>query len=443
VLKRICASGRIFNAWSDEPWINDGAAVRVSLVCFAGRNVGRIKRSGCGGDSAQIAGSAALEPAYVLNGNPVTEIYADLTGATISGAGLVTAQGCDLTTARVLAENTGISFQGSQKIGAFDIPGELARTWLNLPCNPNGRPNSDVVKPSWNGIDVARLPRDMWIIDFGTTTSEIDSSLYEAPFEYVLKHVKPEREKNNLEGYRKYWWRHGEPRIAMRAALQSFQRYIATPEVSKHRIFIWVPAHILPDKKLMVVASDSDTVFGILHSRFHEIWALKVGSWHGAGNDPRYTPATCFETFPFPVGANGIRPPLTIGEHGKNGGDPDKGACHAPLQNPYFDAIATAAITLNQLRENWLNPPEWVEWVITPQEEKVGFPKRPVARPGHEADLKKRTLTNLYNARPAWLDNAHKALDKAVAAAYGWPSDMSDEEILSRLLALNLERTKG
>ena len=106
--------------------------------------------------------------------------------------------------------------------------------------------------------------------------------------------------------------------------------------------------------------------------------------------------------------------------------------------------IAAAAKRLNELRENWLNPPEWVDWVITPEEEKAGFPKRPVAKPGHEADLKKRTLTNLYNQRPAWLDLAHKELDKAVAAAYGWTDyapETPDEEILRRLLALNLERS--
>lgn len=109
------------------------------------------------------------------------------------------------------------------------------------------------------------------------------------------------------------------------------------------------------------------------------------------------------------------------------------------------EAIAQAAKALNQLRENWLNPPEWVDWVRTPEEEKAGYPLRPVAKAGREADLKKRTLTNLYNARPAWLDNAHKALDAAVAQAYGWNDytpEMPDEEILRRLLALNLARAQ-
>ena len=111
----------------------------------------------------------------------------------------------------------------------------------------------------------------------------------------------------------------------------------------------------------------------------------------------------------------------------------------------HAEAIATAARRLVELRDNWLNPTEWVDWIITPAEEKAGYPKRPVAKPGHEADLKKRTLTNLYNTRPAWLDNAHRTLDKAVAAAYNWndyTAEMPDETILGRLLALNLERAE-
>ncbi|MEI6825428.1 MAG: DNA methyltransferase [Desulfuromonadales bacterium] len=108
------------------------------------------------------------------------------------------------------------------------------------------------------------------------------------------------------------------------------------------------------------------------------------------------------------------------------------------------EAIATAARRLVELRDNWLNPPEWVDWVITLAEEKAGYPKRPVAKPGHEADLKKRTLTNLYNTRPAWLDNAHRTLDITVAAAYDWNDytpEMPDETILGRLAVLNLERS--
>jgi type II restriction/modification system DNA methylase subunit YeeA len=401
VLEKILDTAQIFNAWSDKEWINEGAAVRVSLVCFERK-----------------------QPRYslMLDGIAVGEIHADLTGVIRANCNsavnspLQTFVGSynDLTKAKPLKENAGVSFQGSQKIGAFDIEGELARQWLKLP-NPNGRPNSDVIKPSWNGLDVARRPRDGWIIDFGTAMTEADAALYEVPFAHVTRYVKPERETNNRDAYRRNWWRHGEPRIAMRAALKGLPRYIATPEVTKHRIFVWMNGSVLPDKKLIVIARADATTFGMLHSRFHELWALAVCSWHGAGNDPRYTPTTTFETFPFPES----------------------------LATNSASEIATAAQKLNELRDNWLNPPEWTDWMRTPEEEKSGYPARPVAKPGHDADLKKRTLTNLYNARPAWLDNAHKALDSTVAKAYGWNDytpETPDEEILRRLLELNLAR---
>ena len=114
----------------------------------------------------------------------------------------------------------------------------------------------------------------------------------------------------------------------------------------------------------------------------------------------------------------------------------------APAQSPWLheEVARRLATKLDPIR---IEPADWVDWVVTPEEAAAGFPARPVARPGHEAELKKRTLTNLYNQRPAWLANAHQALDQAVAAAYGWADyspAMADDEILRRLLKLNLER---
>jgi type II restriction/modification system DNA methylase subunit YeeA len=380
VLKRICESGRIFNAWSDEPWINDGAAVRVSLTCFANKT-----------------GNAAY-----LNGQLVSAINADLT---VGGDGCV-----DMTKAMSLAENLGISFEGVQKNGPFEISLELALSWLKEP-NPNGKPNSDVVKPYKNARDIASRNSEDWLIDF-CGLSKDEASLYELPFNHVLKVVKPERDKKSEAYLREKYWLLKRTCPDFRKQVAGKERYIVTPRVAKHRYFVWQAAKCLPDSRLNAITRSDDTTFGILSSRIHEVWSLANASMHGVGNDPTYNAKSCFETFPFPAGLD-------------------------------TSSVATAAIALNQLRENWLNPPEWVEWVITPQEEKAGFPKRPVAKAGHETDLKKRTLTNLYNARPAWLDNAHKALDKAVAAAYGWSDytpEMPDEFILSRLLALNLER---
>jgi type II restriction/modification system DNA methylase subunit YeeA len=397
VLERIVATAPIFEAWSDEPWINNGAAVRVSLVCFGD---GRLA---------------------TLDGQPVTEIHADLTAG--NKTTLV-----NMTTAHRLPENVGISFQGPVLVGPFEVEGNIARDWLKQP-NPNGKPNSNVLKPLTNGKDITTRSRGLWVVDFAAL-SEAEASLYEKPFEYVQKNVKPLRDKNRDESRRARWWLHGRLGTDWRNAIAGLTRYIATTRVAKHRTFVWFPSIYWPSDAVVGIARSDDTTFGILHSRFHELWSLGLCTWLGVGNDPRYTPTTTFETFPFPAG-------LT---------PRDTASSLPPESRPLTPAhaIAAAAKKLNELREAWLNPPEWVDWVRTPEEENASFPLRPVAKPGHEAELKKRTLTNLYNARPAWLDNAHKELDAAVSAAYGWADympAMPDEEILRRLLALNLERS--
>ena len=394
---RAAIDGRpIYDAWSDEPWVIEGAAVRVSLICFSGGDDG-----------------PALESR--LDGQTVDQIHADLTAQRGS-------TGIDLTKVPRLASNVGVAFMGDTKGGPFDIPGDLARRWLQLPANPNMRPNADVLKPWTNGMDLTRRPRGMWIIDFGWRFSEREAALYEEPFRHVRQHVHPMRQRTRREAYRVYWWRHVEPRTGMWRALRGMSRYIATPRVAKHRLFVWLDSRICPDSALIAIAREDDTTFGILHSRFHEAWSLRLGTWLGKGNDPRYTPTTTFETFPFPEGLS-----------------PDVPAA-IYAGDPRAVAIAEAAQLLAQLRNRWLNPPEWVEWIDEPVPD---YPQRPVPRDeATAAQLKRRTLTNLYNARPQWLADAHAALDAAVAAAYGWPDDISDDDALNEMLALNLRTSR-
>src|SRR5690606_23611910 len=145
--------------------------------------------------------------------------------------------------------------------------------------------------------------------------------------------------------------------------------------VAKHRLFVWLASLVCPDHQLIVVARDDDTSFGILHSRFHELWSLRLGT--SLEDRPRYTPSTTFETFPFP---EGLTPNMPASDY---------------AEDPRAKAIAAAAEELDQLRQRWLNPPELVR--IEP-EVVPGFPDRilPVDEKA-AAILKKRTLTNLYN----------------------------------------------
>ena len=379
----------IFEAWSDEPWVIDGAAVRVSLVCF----------SRAGDDS--VSGAR-------LDGESVDEIYTDLT-ARHGGVGV------DLTKVRRLPENAGVAFMGDTKGGPFDIAGDQAREWLRLPANPNGRTNADVLKPWVNGMDLTRRTAGKWIVDFGFKMSVGDAALYEEPFRWVKEHVYPMRQHNRIEIHRTEWWRHLRSRPEMWAALSSLSRYILTARVAKHRLFVWLNARVCPDSATIAIARDDDTTFGILHSRFHELWSLRLGT--SLEDRPRYTPSTTFETFPFPAGLTPNVPATSY------------------AAEPRASAIAEAARHLVELRDRWLNPPEWVDWVDEPV---PGYPRRPVPRDEDAAKaLKKRTLTNLYNARPQWLADAHAALDTAVAAAYGWPSDITDDDALRELQELN------
>jgi type II restriction/modification system DNA methylase subunit YeeA len=256
-------------------------------------------------------------------------------------------------------------------------------------------------------------------------TDQGRAALYELPYFHLEGAVKPVRATNKIEWLRDNWWLLWRARPDMRAATADLLRFIVTPEVAKHRLFVWMPKPRLPDKNLMVIARDDDTTFGILHSRFHELWALRMGTWLGVGNDPRYTPSTTFETFPFPQG-------LT----------PDIPAA-AYADDPRAQAIAAAAAELNETRERWLNPPDLVTRV---PEVVPGYPDRllPVDEAAAKV-LKTRTLTNLYNQRPAWLDHLHRTLDAAVAEAYGWGEDwragtLTEDEILARLFALNQAR---
>lgn len=393
VLRRIVASTNIFQAWSEEKWTVDGATVDVSLICF--------------GD---------VDHGALLNGHSVDAINADLTS------------GLDLTKTEVLKENADGAFLGIQKSGPFDVTGSLARNWLVEPMNPNGRPNSDLLKPYWNGDDVTSRPRDVWLIDLPLGLSEGEASLFEGPFRHV--HTTPDRDGKLVSELRNDsgsdvcpWWELWRSRPEMRSRIQPISRYIVTAETAQHRLFVWLSLPVLPDKNLIVFPRDDDTSFGILHSRFHELWALRKGS--DLQDRPRYTHTSCFATFPFP---EGLTPNIPAADY---------------ADDPRAQAIADAAARLNELRENWLNPSDLV---VREPEVVPGYPDRILPKDEAAAkELAKRTLTNLYNARPAWLDHAHKALDEAVAEAYGWGDDwraglLTDDEVLARLFRLNQER---
>ncbi|MFT5421328.1 MAG: type II restriction/modification system DNA methylase subunit YeeA [Candidatus Endobugula sp.] len=400
VLDRINDSGKIYNAWSDEPWVNDGADVRVSFICFCS--------------------NSEIQPVF-LNGAAEHKILSDLTPQADN-------EDLDLTIVKSLNSNKNRAFVGTQKSGSFDVKGELARSWLNLP-NPNSQPNSDVVKPWLNGKAITARNPDKWIVYFDSSISEFDASLYEKPFEHIKTHVHDELlkkiEKNKLESKStkdmekqlEKWWLHWRPRPELNEAIRELSYCIATVRVSKHRFFVWVNTNVVFDSRLLVIASDSWASFGVLSSKIHELWSLAKSSMHGVGNGPTYNAQSCFETFPFPSNL-GFRSELD---------DSDKGNLE----------IVAAAKRLVDVRDNWLNPFEYVDHV---KEIVPGLPDRIIPKDNETAKLiRKRTLTDLYNSQPAWLVKLQSDLDNAVLDAYGIRRDAKDKEILSHLCKLNVE----
>lgn len=373
VLERIQSSGNIFFAISDRQWVLDGANVHISMIGF---------------DNGQ-------ETSRELDGEPVSSINPSLTA------------GLDIGLAVKLRQNQSLGFVADVKAGPFDISWDMAAGFLRAP-NPNDRSNLDVLHPWINGRDITSRNRGYWIIDFGYSRSLEDSAIFELPFDYVERNVYPQRSKVNRKRYREYWWLHAEPCERMRQALKPLSRALVTPTLTKHRLFAWIATVTLPDHQVIAFAVQSDYFLGALHAAVHECWARAVGTQlREVESGFRYTPTTCFETFPLP---------WAPGEE--------------PTDNEHHIALSSAAKELNELRERWLNPPEWIE----PIEKKVDafedFSDVPeearellrqsaiMAEAAKDKNLKKRTLTNLYNARPTWLKLAHKKLDEAVIRAY-------------------------
>lgn len=367
VLEAIKRSGDIFWARSDKKWPKPSkeagtkkAMVQISMVAF----------------------DDGSERTRELDGFPVDEIHPNLRS------------GVNTTIARRLSENLNLAFQGPVKVGKFEVASKAAEVMKSSP-NPHGRSNEEVLRPWMNGNDIKLRPKGRYIIDFGKMT-ESDAALFESPFEYLKGRVYQKRQDNKDENRKRFWWRLGRSGSDLKRAVHHLSRFAITTRHSKHRIFLWADANLLPDSALVAIARADDYFFGVLHSRIHEIWARAQGTQvRDAESGFRYTPKSTFDTFPFPW-------------------PPDK----EPKDDPRVEAIAAAARELVRLRDNWLTPPDVPE-----------------------SELKRRTLTNLYTERPTWLDNLHRTLDEAVFAAYGWSADLTDEQILERLLALNHERS--
>jgi len=242
-----------------------------------------------------------------------------------------------------------------------------------------------------------------WVIDFYGLSAAQAAEAAPQLFQHILNTVKPERDQNRRATRRDNWWLFGENAPTLRRALDGINWAIATCRTAKHRIFTFVRSDAILDAKIIGIGLSDAFSLGVLSSREHAVWALRTGGWLGVGNDSNYNHSDCFGKFPFP----------------------------ADVSEPLKDKIHSEASALDALRKKVLADHD--DLTLTKIYNVLEALKEGRALTDAERDLHDRGLVTLIRQH-------HDAIDTLVAQAYGWPSDLSDEDILVRLVALNKER---
>ena len=381
----------------NHPWVDekDGAAVRIAMTVAepqgkSGREFGMV----------QTVVDESDAPRTITFGINIGLISSDLR------------IGADVTSTVALKANDGLCSPGVKLHGdGFIVTPEQAAALSQVQIT-NAQPSyirtgigdgEAVIFDYRNGRDIASRPRGVKVIDlYGLSEAEV-RDLHPAVYQHILATVKPHRDQNNRASYRDNWWLFGEQRSELRKALRGVKRYIATIETAKHRVFQFLPMSILPDNMLVCTALDDAFWLGVLSSRFHVSWAIASGGRLGMGDDPRYSKSRCFDPFSFP----------------------------ADVSEPLKDKIRAEAEALDGLRKQVLADHE--DLTLTRLYNVLEALREGRALTEVERDIHDRGLVTLIRQH-------HDAIDMLVAKAYGWPADLSDEEVLTRLVALNKAR---
>lgn len=374
----------------DHPWVDsqDGAAVRIAMtVAAAGRRDGRLL-------TLETESRAETE----TDGRAVT--FTERRGRVFANLQV----GVDVASAMPLRANEGLAHMGVKLHGqGFLLPPNTAANLVRE--NPD---YASVVRPYLSGRDLAQSSRRLWVIDLFSLTEAEAQARFPSAMQHVRDTVKPERDQNNRATYRDNWWLFGEPRRELRPALRNLARYVATTRTARHRIFSFIDAAVVAESKLVVIADDDAVRLSVLSSSAHEAWSLAAGGWLGAGNDPTYNHSDCFNTFPFPDCK--LEQTSRLRELG------ERLDAHRKARQGEHPGL-----TLTQMYN-------------------VLERLRGIDASGSGEVLEGRELDIYHKGQIGLLKDLHDQIDIAVANAYGWPVDLTDEEILGRLVALNRER---
>ncbi len=370
----------------DHPWVDssDGAAVRIAMtVAVSGKRDGRLLKV--------ISETETEHEAEGVKCSFTEErgtIYPDLR------------IGVNLLSAKPLIANSQLCSVGYQLTGkGFLISPNKAEQFIF-----ENELTRDYVHPWINGLGIQRSVEPMSAID----VSDLDEVTLKRSLPQVYQHladyVQPERATNSVVSLVAEWWRYARPRNDYRPATRNINRMIVTSLTASSRIFVFVPSETIADSTTVMFALESGEHLAVMSSRFHIVWATSAGSRLGVGNDPRYNKSRCFDPFPFPELTAAQKTCLR-----KLGEELD---VHRKGQQNIHSKLTLIQMykVLEKLRAS-----EAIE--------------------GKDREIYDQGLISI-------LKDLHDQIDTAVAEAYGWPVDLSDEEILIRLVALNKERAE-
>ncbi|WP_035713134.1 class I SAM-dependent DNA methyltransferase [Azorhizobium doebereinerae] len=376
----------------DHSWTKaarDSAAVRIAMTVAANG-----ARDGLLRDVTSEEGIDTDAPVIGFQ-ERMGKIHSDLT------------VGVDVTTAVPLLANEGLSSPGVKLHGSGFIVTPEQAAELGLGRRPGLERH---IRAYRNGRDLAARARGVMVIDlFGLEADEVRAR-YPEVYQYLLRTVKPERDAQfqrsptkDAEAYLAQWWVFGKPRQNLRPALSGLPRYIATVETTKHRVFQFLNADIIPDNMIVAIAEFRSYFLGVLSAQHHVIWALAQG---GTLEDrPRYSKSVCFDPFPFPAATEAQK--AVIGDLAE-----ELDAHRKRVLAAHENLTLTGLYNVLELLKSGVAP----------------------------ADLDPKARRIFDDGLVLILKELHEKIDAAVAEAYGWPADLPDEEVLARLVALNKAR---
>jgi hypothetical protein len=367
----------------DHPWVDsgDGAQVRIAMtVAEKGSQSGRLNLVVEERETGELGWEVILR-------EKSGTIYSDISiGAAVNSV-------------KPLQANLKISGRGVIPHGSgFLVTLEEAQK-LGFQSN---RGLEKHIRPYRNGKDITSVPRGYFVIDFYGYTEKQLMAEYPEVYQHLLETVKPHRAQNNRASRRDNWWIFAENQPALRQAISKLDRYIITVQTSKYKPFIFLNREFLPDDKLLGIGLNDALYLGILSSKIHTVWALAAGGRMGVGNDPVYDKTKCFDPFPFPTPTEDQKEQIRSIAEQLDAHRKQRQAQHPTL------TITDMYNVLEKLRSGE---------ALSAKEQKT-----------HEQGLVSILL------------QLHTELDAAASAAYGWPANLPEEEILERLVALNKER---